>query len=173
MLGFGETTTLGKYLGVPLTRKEPRKEEYRYIIDQMNAKLALWKGGGRLIWGDNGSNGKHHVIKWDVVTSSKNDGGIWLSKLDITNKACISKLGWKLQNRSGELWCDVVWGKYNRSNDKRDISMKPSYSTLWKSIIKEAKVADIGNVDIGWNWEVMKHWLPHDMLQQMATIMPH
>ncbi|CAL5198416.1 unnamed protein product [Lathyrus oleraceus] len=54
------------------------------------------------IWGDTNRNRKHHAIKWDVVTSSKNVGGLGLCKLDIMNKACISKLGWKLQNRSGE-----------------------------------------------------------------------
>lgn len=31
--GFSETTFLGKYLGVPLTGRAPKKEDYRYIIN--------------------------------------------------------------------------------------------------------------------------------------------
>ncbi|KAI5426857.1 hypothetical protein KIW84_032334 [Lathyrus oleraceus] len=74
MSGFGETVVLGKYLGVPLIGKANRKEEYCYVIDR------------------------------DVVASSNNVGGLGLCKLDIMNKACISKHGWKLQNNNGELW---------------------------------------------------------------------
>ncbi|CAL5194098.1 unnamed protein product [Lathyrus oleraceus] len=52
------------------------------------------------------------------------------------NKTCISKFGWKLQNNNGEFWCDVVWGKYDRNDNRRDISVKPTNSSLWKSIVK-------------------------------------
>jgi hypothetical protein len=34
---------LGKYLGVPLTGCAPRKEDYQYIMDQVNVKLSAWK----------------------------------------------------------------------------------------------------------------------------------
>ncbi|CAK8563735.1 unnamed protein product [Lathyrus sativus] len=44
MLGFVETNTLGKYLGVPLTGKTPRKKDFQYLIDQVKYKLAAWKG---------------------------------------------------------------------------------------------------------------------------------
>jgi hypothetical protein len=32
--GFRETMQLGKYMGVPVTGKAPRREDYQYIIDQ-------------------------------------------------------------------------------------------------------------------------------------------
>lgn len=70
------------------------------------------------------------------MTSSKNDGGLGLHKLNIMNKACISKHGWKLKNSNGGIWCDVVWGKYDRNSDRRNISIRPSYSSLWKNIVK-------------------------------------
>lgn len=84
----------------------------------------------RLIWGDNSSSRKHHAINWDIVTSLKSDGGLGLHKLNIMNKACIYKHGWKLKNSNGGIWCDVVWGKYDRNNDRRNISIRPSYSSL-------------------------------------------
>ncbi|MCI19046.1 putative ribonuclease H protein, partial [Trifolium medium] len=43
MSGFRETDQLGKYLGVPLTGRAPRREDFQYIIDQVQNKLASWK----------------------------------------------------------------------------------------------------------------------------------
>jgi hypothetical protein len=40
---FRETSVLGKYLGVPLTGRAPKKADYNYIIEQVTAKLTAWK----------------------------------------------------------------------------------------------------------------------------------
>jgi hypothetical protein len=43
--GYKEVHTLGKFLGVPLVGKAPRKTDYNYTnIGQVKAKLASWKG---------------------------------------------------------------------------------------------------------------------------------
>lgn len=75
------------------------------------------------------------------------------------NKACILKLGWKIQNNNGESWCDIVWGKYDIKDNNRDILMKPTYSSLQKSIAKvwprmnKYNMQSIGdNIDVNaWN----------------------
>jgi hypothetical protein len=41
--GFRETTQLGKYLGVPVTGKAPKRRDYQYLIDQVSTKLTSWK----------------------------------------------------------------------------------------------------------------------------------
>lgn len=38
--------------------------------------------------------------------------------------------------------------------------------------MKATKVADIGNADYGWNQEALNQWLPKDVLQCIAPIMP-
>jgi hypothetical protein len=43
MSGFRETCDLGKYLGVPLTGRAPKRTYYQYLIDQVSNKLAAWK----------------------------------------------------------------------------------------------------------------------------------
>jgi len=43
LFGFRETHSLEKYLGVLLLGRAPRKEDFQYIIDQLNSKLAGWK----------------------------------------------------------------------------------------------------------------------------------
>jgi hypothetical protein len=41
--GFNETPSLGKYLGVPLVGRAPRRSDYNYLINQVKSKLSAWK----------------------------------------------------------------------------------------------------------------------------------
>ncbi|XP_058759648.1 uncharacterized protein LOC131632954 [Vicia villosa] len=41
--GFKETSGFGKYLGVPLTRKALKKNDFSYVMDQIYSKLTSWK----------------------------------------------------------------------------------------------------------------------------------
>jgi ribonuclease HI len=40
---FKEASDFGRYLGVPLIGRAPKKADFRYILDQVNAKLSAWK----------------------------------------------------------------------------------------------------------------------------------
>lgn len=41
--GFREVATFGKYLGVPLSGKAPRKQNFDYLVEKVRAKLTSWK----------------------------------------------------------------------------------------------------------------------------------
>jgi hypothetical protein len=41
--GFSVTNEFGKYLGVPLVGRAPKKHDFQYLIDQVTSKLASWK----------------------------------------------------------------------------------------------------------------------------------
>jgi hypothetical protein len=41
--GYKETTSFGKYLGVPLTGTTPKKHDFQYVLDQVSNKLSAWK----------------------------------------------------------------------------------------------------------------------------------
>ncbi|GAU11214.1 hypothetical protein TSUD_342040 [Trifolium subterraneum] len=41
--GFNEATSLGKYLGVPLVGRAPKRSDYSYLINQVKTKLSKWK----------------------------------------------------------------------------------------------------------------------------------
>ncbi|PNX81608.1 ribonuclease H [Trifolium pratense] len=43
MSGFSEATSLGKYLGVPLVGRAPKRSDYNYLINQVKMKLSTWK----------------------------------------------------------------------------------------------------------------------------------
>jgi hypothetical protein len=43
MSGFLETNSFGKYLGVPLHGRAPKKSDFQYLLDQVSSKLSMWK----------------------------------------------------------------------------------------------------------------------------------
>jgi hypothetical protein len=43
MSGFNEATSFGKYLGVPLIGRAPKRSDYNYLINQVKTKLSAWK----------------------------------------------------------------------------------------------------------------------------------
>jgi mannosylglycoprotein endo-beta-mannosidase len=173
---FRETSVLGKYLGVPLTGRAPKKADYNYIIEQVTAKLTAWKAkhlsfAGRVtlaksvieaipiypmmtamipqscideiqklqrkfIWGELDNERKYHAVNWSVVTQPREMGGLGLRRLKILNQACLSKLVWSLQTGAKDLWCEVLWGKYQRNNSGDDIVAKAADSSLWKAIVR-------------------------------------
>jgi hypothetical protein len=40
---FRSTDDFGKYLGVPLTGRAPKRRDYQYLVDQVSEKLSRWK----------------------------------------------------------------------------------------------------------------------------------
>jgi hypothetical protein len=58
------------------------------------------------------------------------------------NKACILKLGRKLQTGSQDLWCTVMWGKYRREEEQHNVIVRSTDSHLWKAIVKLWPVLD-------------------------------
>jgi ribonuclease HI len=41
--GFSVTNEFGKYLGVPLVGRAPKRHDFNYLIEQVSSKLAAWK----------------------------------------------------------------------------------------------------------------------------------
>jgi hypothetical protein len=172
--GFRETSDFGKYLGVPLHGRAPKKAYFNYLLDQVSAKLSMWKAthlsfAGRVtlaksvieavliypmmstlipkaclndiqrmqrnfIWGDTEHKRRFHAVGWDKITAPKWMGGLGMRKLEDMNTACLSKLGWKVQAESNELWCNVLRNKYKRGEMQNNMVVKASDSSLWKAL---------------------------------------
>jgi hypothetical protein len=41
--GFREATSLGKYLGIPLIGRAPRRNDFEYLVNKVRSKLSGWK----------------------------------------------------------------------------------------------------------------------------------
>ncbi|KAJ9683301.1 hypothetical protein PVL29_019053 [Vitis rotundifolia] len=64
-------------------------------------------GGGEL-------EGKIHLVKWEVVCSDKNKGGLGLRKLALLNKALLGKWIWRFACEKDNLWKQVITAKYGQ-----------------------------------------------------------
>ncbi|MCH90084.1 putative non-LTR retrolelement reverse transcriptase, partial [Trifolium medium] len=174
--GFRVTSSLGEYLGVPLTGRAPKRVDYQYIIEQLQNKLTAWKAknlsfAGRVtlaksvmeavpiypmmtasipnsilqevqrlqrdfIWGDTINGRKHHAVRWELISTPKDLGGLGLRRLDIMNKACLMKLGWELNQNGTGMWSAILRGKYGRgSTILVNAQAKNNDSSLWRMIV--------------------------------------
>ena len=43
LLGINETSNLGKYLGFPILHKGRRRNDFQFVVERVQAKLAGWK----------------------------------------------------------------------------------------------------------------------------------
>ncbi|TYK15315.1 LINE-1 retrotransposable element ORF2 protein [Cucumis melo var. makuwa] len=64
----------------------------------------LWKGS-------NGSKGSH-LINWTKVSKSKEEGGLGISRLQVTNKDLLSKWLWRYFSEPNALWRRLIQCKY-------------------------------------------------------------
>ncbi|RVW52750.1 putative ribonuclease H protein [Vitis vinifera] len=96
------------------------------------------RGGGNL-------EGKVHLVKWDVVCTKKNKGGLGLRKIAILNRALLGKWIWRFACEKDNLWKQVITTKYGQENHGWR-SKKASGAAgvgVWKEILKESD----------WCWE--------------------
>ena len=56
--------------------------------------------------------GKIHLVKWDVVCTKKNKGGLGLRKLALLNKVLLGKWIWRYACNKDNLWKQVISRKY-------------------------------------------------------------
>jgi hypothetical protein len=69
------------------------------------------------------------------------EGGLGLRKLHDMNKACLLKLGWKLQQDSNEYWCRVLKGKYG-GRTRVSSETCATDSSLWRNLAELNHILD-------------------------------
>ncbi|KAJ9707979.1 hypothetical protein PVL29_000172 [Vitis rotundifolia] len=115
------------------------------------------------LWGGAISEGKAHLISWEVVCSQKEKGGLGIRKIDLLNKALLGKWIWRFAYEKDNLWKKVIGVKYGLEGcGWRTKEACGSFGVgVWKEIMKEAN----------WCWEsiefkwcgnvVLSHLFPH------------
>ena len=88
---------------------------------------------------------KAHLIKWKVVCSPKEEGGLGIRKIDVLNKALLGKWVWRYAYEKENLWKRVIGVKYGQEGCgwRTKDGCGPYGVGLWKEIMKEAD----------WCWE--------------------
>ncbi|RVW56232.1 hypothetical protein CK203_092243 [Vitis vinifera] len=83
--------------------------------------------------------GKIHLVKWEVVCTDKNKGGLGLRKIVMLNKALLGKWIWRYACEKDNLWKQVITTKYGQE----DLGWRSKKANgevgvgVWKEILKE------------------------------------
>ncbi|KAK2417156.1 hypothetical protein QL285_039488 [Trifolium repens] len=190
MSGCNETPSLGKYLGVPLVGRAPKRSDYNYFISQFQIypmmTSAIPKGSlteiqkiqRAFIWGDDDGGRRYHAVNWEKVTKPKAYGGLGIRRLVHMNQACLMKLAWYIRSGENALWIKVLKGKYSRGNSNFDqVSFKMQDSSLRKNLVNIWSTLhlyefwSIGNGNTVKAWE--DRWLlPSKSIQELGLTIP-
>ncbi|RVX15102.1 putative ribonuclease H protein [Vitis vinifera] len=99
------------------------------------------------LWGGGNMEGKIHLVKWEVVCTDKEKGGLGLRKLAMLNKALLGKWIWRYACDKDNLWKQVIKVKYGQEG----LGWRPKKANgavgvgVWKEIWKESN----------WCWDNM------------------
>ena len=92
----------------------------------------LWEGGNM--------ERKVHLVKWKVVCTDKDKGGLGLRKLALLNKALLGKWIWRYACDKDNLWKQVIKVKYGQEGvGWRQKKANGAVGVgVWKEIWKES-----------------------------------
>ncbi|RVX13176.1 LINE-1 reverse transcriptase-like [Vitis vinifera] len=92
------------------------------------------------LWGGGNMERKVHLVKWEVVCTDKDKGGLGLRKLALLNKALLGKWIWRYACEKNILWRQVIKVKYGQEG----LDWRPKKGNgavgvgVWKEIWKES-----------------------------------
>ena len=101
----------------------------RHLCDKLD------KISRNFLWGSTTEKRKLHLVGWEKVIRSKEEGGLGIQSARAKNLALLTKLNWRMYHEKEALWAKVLLNKYcsqTRCNSK-DPDKLPS-SASWKAI---------------------------------------
>ncbi|RVW23465.1 putative ribonuclease H protein [Vitis vinifera] len=89
---------------------------YQMSIFRMPKVVIRWieKVQRDFLWGGGNMEGKIHLVKWEVVCTDKDKGGLGLRKLALLNKALLGKWIWRYAYDKDNMWKQVIKVKYGQ-----------------------------------------------------------
>ncbi|KAJ0470183.1 putative reverse transcriptase zinc-binding domain-containing protein [Helianthus annuus] len=89
----------------------------------------------KFLWGGNSEVKKIHWVGWDSVTRPKNNGGLGLSKLDVSNNALILKWLWRYRTENDTMWRKVIDAIHGSKRRWESVSCNSKVSGVWSKIV--------------------------------------
>lgn len=103
-----------------------------YIKIPKGVSKAMDKVTRDFFWGSSEEKKKMHLFKWDVVTQSRDLGGLGIHKTSLRNKAILSGLTWRFIQSPNTLWSSVLKSKYG--NPSSLYTNHKVVSRTWKNV---------------------------------------
>ena len=87
------------------------------------------------LWGSTNEKRRMHMVGWNKIVKSKEEGGLGIQEGRAKNIALLSKLNWRMYQEQETPWAKVILSKYCSSSRVRlrDSEKLPS-SPNWKAI---------------------------------------
>ncbi|KAL4188197.1 hypothetical protein AMTRI_Chr09g42900 [Amborella trichopoda] len=87
------------------------------------------------LWSGQTEKKKYHLVAWDKVCHTKNQGGLGIEVLRKHNLALLGKWWWCLASQPNALWAQVLRHKYKVPEDTWLLERSQAYnvSGAWKS----------------------------------------
>ena len=89
----------------------------------------------RFFWQSDGHKKKYRLIKWGVLCTPKDQGGLGILDLDLQNRCLLSKWVFRLINEDG-IWQRLLRNKYLRHKTITQVEYMPGDSHFWSSLMK-------------------------------------
>ena len=88
------------------------------------------------LWLGIGVGKKDHLLSWEVVCRSKEQGGLGYGKISLRSRALLGKWLWRFPRERRELWHEVIANIYRAHPNGWDANMvvRWSHRCPWKAI---------------------------------------
>lgn len=83
------------------------------FVMSMSVAQRIGKMHRQFFWGDFVDNKRLHLVKWEVITKKKENGGLVVKKLMIQNLALLAKWWGRFSKDRDSLGVKVIKSKYN------------------------------------------------------------
>ena len=86
-------------------------------------------------WGTTDEKRKIHLVGWNKILKSKEEGGLGIQALKGKNIAMLAKLNWRILQEKEALWAKVILNKYcsasrRRANDPDRLPSSPNWQAI-------------------------------------------
>uniref|UniRef100_A0A2N9IHI9 Reverse transcriptase domain-containing protein n=1 Tax=Fagus sylvatica TaxID=28930 RepID=A0A2N9IHI9_FAGSY len=105
------------------------------------------------LWGDTSAKKKIHLMKWDLISRPKDEGGLGIKRSRCRNKALLAKRMWALRLGSEDVWALSLRNKYPPTRSR--FCQK---SITWKSLKQANHICDKGMGHLIQNGRTIKFW---------------
>ena len=87
------------------------------------------------LWGTTNEKRKIHLVGWNKIIKSKEEGGLGIQAARGKNIALLAKLNWRMFQEKDSLWAKVILNKYCAASRRRSQDLdKLSSSPNWQAI---------------------------------------
>ncbi|MFS8029189.1 putative reverse transcriptase zinc-binding domain-containing protein [Helianthus anomalus] len=89
------------------------------------------------LWAGSNNDKKMSWVAWKIVTTSKKNGGLGITKIRDVNLALLSKWAWRFKTQKDSLWCKVVDLVHGGRGRWDFLPVNRGIKGCWNTIVKE------------------------------------